>query len=186
MVNKTRRRYSLWILRRRALRGWRHKVYCTLVECNLLTPLLRFVLDLLYNLFLHCCAAVVKLLTGTSRRFCDSRAELVPFTISVANGRFSVRQPQTSLSIPTRPPRTLHRSYRLHSEGVELARASERVITVGRVLSTPARKTTLATISATHKLSSTTARCDFIVLHAHTHTHTHTSNQHAAPPPPHS
>jgi len=32
------------------------------------TPFLRFVLDLLCNLFLHCCAAVGKILTGTSRR----------------------------------------------------------------------------------------------------------------------
>ena len=32
------------------------------------SPLLRFVLDLIYNLFLHCCAAVGKVLTNTSRR----------------------------------------------------------------------------------------------------------------------
>ena len=38
-------------------------VYCTLVDCNLLTLLLRFVLDLSYKLFLHCYAAVGKILT---------------------------------------------------------------------------------------------------------------------------
>jgi len=42
-----------------------HKVYYTSVDCNPLTPLLRFVLYLLYNLFLHCCAAVDKILTDT-------------------------------------------------------------------------------------------------------------------------
>ena len=52
----------------RARRGWTHKVYYTLVDCNPLTPLLRFVLDLSYQLFLHCCAAVGKTLTDTARR----------------------------------------------------------------------------------------------------------------------
>jgi len=47
------------------------------------------------------------------------------------------------------------------------------LFTGGTVLSTPARKTMLATINATHKLRRTAARCDFIVL-SHTHTHTHT------------
>ena len=36
-------------------------------DCNLLTPLFRFVLNLLYNLFLHCYAAVGRILTDTSR-----------------------------------------------------------------------------------------------------------------------
>jgi len=47
---------------------WMRKVYYTLVDCNPLTPLLRLVVDLLYELFLNCCAAVVKFLTGTLRR----------------------------------------------------------------------------------------------------------------------
>jgi len=38
-----------------------------LVDCNPLTPLLRFVLDLSYKLSLHCYAAVGKILTDTSR-----------------------------------------------------------------------------------------------------------------------
>jgi len=42
------------------------QVYFTLVDCNPLTPLLRFVLDLLYKLFLHCYAAVGTILTDTS------------------------------------------------------------------------------------------------------------------------
>jgi len=44
-----------------------HRVYYTLVDCNPLTPLLRFVLDLFYDLLLHCLAAVGKILIGTSR-----------------------------------------------------------------------------------------------------------------------
>jgi len=52
----------------RARRGWMHKVHYTLVDCSRLTPLLRFLLDLLYKSFLHCCAAVGKILTDTSRR----------------------------------------------------------------------------------------------------------------------
>ena len=52
----------------RARRGWMHEVYYMLVDCNPLTPLLRFVLYLSYKLFLHCCAAVGKILTDTSRR----------------------------------------------------------------------------------------------------------------------
>ena len=35
-----------------------HRVYYTLVDCNPLTPLLRFVLDLFYDFLLHCLAAV--------------------------------------------------------------------------------------------------------------------------------
>ena len=44
------------------------QVYYTLVDCNPLTPLLRFVLDLSYKLYLHCYAAVCKNSTDTSRR----------------------------------------------------------------------------------------------------------------------
>ena len=51
-----------------ARRGWMHKVYNTLVDCNRLTSLLRFVLDLSYKSFLHCHGAVGKILTDTSRR----------------------------------------------------------------------------------------------------------------------
>jgi len=43
------------------------RVYHTLVDCNPLTPLLRFVLDLLYKLYLHCCAAVSKIVTDSLR-----------------------------------------------------------------------------------------------------------------------
>ena len=44
------------------------QVYYTLVDCNLLTPLLRFVLDFLSKLFLHCYAAVGKNSTDASHR----------------------------------------------------------------------------------------------------------------------
>jgi len=37
-------------------RGWTYIVYYTSVDCNLLTPLLRFVLDLLYDLFIQLCS----------------------------------------------------------------------------------------------------------------------------------
>ena len=37
----------------RARRAWMHKVYCTVVDCYPLTPLLRSVTDLLYNLLLY-------------------------------------------------------------------------------------------------------------------------------------
>jgi len=52
----------------RARRSWMHKVYYTLVDCNHLTPFLRFVLGLLYNLFLNCRTAVDKFLADASRR----------------------------------------------------------------------------------------------------------------------
>jgi len=42
--------------------------FYTLVDCNPLTPLLWFVLDLSFKLFLHCYAAVGKISTDTSRR----------------------------------------------------------------------------------------------------------------------
>jgi len=45
------------------------QVYYTLVDYNRLIPLLfQFVLDLLYKLSLHCCAAVGKILSDTWRR----------------------------------------------------------------------------------------------------------------------
>ena len=45
------------------------QVYYTLVDYNPLIPLLfQFVLDLLYKLSLHCCAAVGKILSDTWRR----------------------------------------------------------------------------------------------------------------------
>ena len=43
----------------------RTQVYYTLDECSPLTPLLLFVLDLSYKLFLHCYAAVGNILTDT-------------------------------------------------------------------------------------------------------------------------
>ena len=36
---------------------WTHIVYCKSVDCNPPTPLLQFVLDLLYNLFLQSCSS---------------------------------------------------------------------------------------------------------------------------------
>jgi len=62
----SRRPLSLWIIRSydgRARRSCMHMLQ--LVDCNPLTPLLRFVLDLSYKLFLHCYAAVGKI--GTLR-----------------------------------------------------------------------------------------------------------------------
>ena len=47
---------------------WMHTIYYTTVDCNSLTPLLRLVAVLLYDFFLHCCAAVGKISTDTSRR----------------------------------------------------------------------------------------------------------------------
>ena len=57
VVNKTRRRSScgLHLYDDQARRGWIHSVYYTLVDCNLLTLLLRFVVDLPYNLFTQLC-----------------------------------------------------------------------------------------------------------------------------------
>ena len=54
-----------------ARRGWAHIVYYTSVDCNPLTPLLRFVLDLL-----HRCAAVDKISTDILdlASVCGSRA----------------------------------------------------------------------------------------------------------------
>ena len=43
-----------------------HNVYYTSVDCNPLTPLLRSVPDMLYKLFLRCCAAVGRILADTS------------------------------------------------------------------------------------------------------------------------
>jgi len=54
---------------RRSSASWLNTlVYYTLVDCNPLTALLRFVLDLSYKLFLHCYAAVGKILTDISLR----------------------------------------------------------------------------------------------------------------------
>jgi len=44
-------------LRQSTRRCWTHIVYCTTVYSNRLTPLLRFVVDLLYNLFLQFCGS---------------------------------------------------------------------------------------------------------------------------------
>jgi len=63
---QTRRRSACGLHLRRSKASWLNaQVYYTLVDCNLLTPLLRFVLDLSYKLFLHCCAAVGKNSTET-------------------------------------------------------------------------------------------------------------------------
>ena len=62
----------------RVRRGWMHKVYYTSIDCNPLILLLVFLVDLSYDLFLHCCAAVGKSLTDTSRRAVPLRtAELL-------------------------------------------------------------------------------------------------------------
>ena len=65
VVNKNAQTVGLWITPRRS---WLNaQVYYTLADCNAPTPLLRFVLDLLYKLYLHCYAAVGKILTDASR-----------------------------------------------------------------------------------------------------------------------
>ena len=48
-----------------------------LVDCNPLTPLLPFVLDLSYKSFLHCYAAVGKILTDSASRGLSAVAELL-------------------------------------------------------------------------------------------------------------
>ena len=58
---QTCRRSACGLHLRRSSASWLNaQVYCTLVDCNSLTPLLRFVFDLSYKLFLHCYAAVRK------------------------------------------------------------------------------------------------------------------------------
>jgi len=58
---RTRQRSACGLhLRRSSASGLNAQVYYTLVDCNLLTPLLRFAMDLSYKLFPHCCAAVGK------------------------------------------------------------------------------------------------------------------------------
>ena len=58
---QNRRRSACGLHQRRSSESWLDaQVYYTLVDCNLLTPLLRFALDLSYKLFLHCYAAVGK------------------------------------------------------------------------------------------------------------------------------
>jgi len=53
---QTRRRSACGLHLRQSSASWLNEQVCyTLVDCNPLTPLLRFVLDL-YKLFLHCCA----------------------------------------------------------------------------------------------------------------------------------
>jgi len=73
----------------RACRRWMYQVYYTLVDCNPLPPLLRFVTDLLLNLFLHCCAAVGKILTDTVTHRVALVAEvaelLVPRTLCIGD-----------------------------------------------------------------------------------------------------
>jgi len=57
--NKTHRWSSLWITPAVVDTSTLliHIVYCTLVSCNPLTPLLWFVLDLLYDFFLQLCSS---------------------------------------------------------------------------------------------------------------------------------
>jgi len=58
---RTRQRSACWLHLRRWSAPWLNaQVYYTLVDCNLLTPLLQFAMDLSYKLFPHCCAAVGK------------------------------------------------------------------------------------------------------------------------------
>jgi len=58
---------------------------CTslLVDCNPLTPLLLFGLDLSYKLLQHCCAAVSKILTNMLRRAVKV-AELLVVNVTAA------------------------------------------------------------------------------------------------------
>jgi len=66
---QTRRRSACGLHLRRSRASWLNaQVYYTLVDCNPLTPLLRFVLDLSYKLLVHCYAAVGKNSTEMSRR----------------------------------------------------------------------------------------------------------------------
>ena len=77
VVNKTRRRSSLWITRTTVERVVARCRKCITLRStvNPLTPLLRFVLDFSYKLFLHCFAAVDKILTDTSRRAVRLRSQ---------------------------------------------------------------------------------------------------------------
>ena len=69
VVKKYRRRSAGELQIRRPSASWLNaQVYYTLVDCNPLTPLLLFVVDLSYKLFLHCYAVVGKISTDTSRR----------------------------------------------------------------------------------------------------------------------
>jgi len=68
---QTRRRSSCGLHLQRPRASWRRaQVYYRpmFVDCNPLTLLLRFVLDLSYKLFRHCCATVGNILSHTLRR----------------------------------------------------------------------------------------------------------------------
>jgi len=66
---RSHRRSACGLHLRRSSASWLNAhVYYTLVDCNPLTLLLRFALDLSYKLFLYCYAAVGKNSTDTSRR----------------------------------------------------------------------------------------------------------------------
>jgi len=66
---RSRRRSACGLHLRRSSASWLNaQVYYTFVDCNPLTLLLRFALDLSYKLFLYCYAAVGKNSTDTSRR----------------------------------------------------------------------------------------------------------------------
>jgi len=51
---------------RSTLRGWTHIIYYTSVDRNAVTPLVRFLADLLYNLFLQLCSVVIRIMNKQS------------------------------------------------------------------------------------------------------------------------
>jgi len=79
---QTRRRSACGLHLRRSSASWLNaQVYYTLVDCNPLTPLLRFVLDLSYKLFLHCFLQLLArfwLTHRVARSLCDSWASYIP------------------------------------------------------------------------------------------------------------
>ena len=66
-------------LRQSTRRCWTHIVYCTTVYSNRLTPLLRFVVDLLYNFFLQFCGSWQDFDWHSASRGPSSAAELPVF-----------------------------------------------------------------------------------------------------------
>jgi len=82
-----RQRSACGLHLRRSSASWlNEQVYYTSVYCNPLNPLLRFVLDLSYKLYLHYYAAVdiIRLTRRVARSFCDSRASCIVRTCALS------------------------------------------------------------------------------------------------------
>jgi len=88
IVNKTRRQSSLFTTRTTVAAPWlndrrctltAHIVYYTTVDRNTLTPLLLYVVDLLYNLTQSNCAAIDKISTDSASRRLSAVAQLLVF-----------------------------------------------------------------------------------------------------------